>query len=450
MHLSDALLAAGKPFAIRKGQVRGDYVDLLEGLREEIFLPLLAGTQLRGCLILANREPGRAEEGLLLYQMLANHLALALDKALLHAQVEELNRQLADRVNEQDKYLLSLVSLSADAIIGLNRQGRIESWNRGAERIFGYGRDEILGQSAAKLFPHAKNGGSPDALIRQAIEKRDIQNLEVKTSDAAGHEKILDLTLSAVESAWGATKGISLIARDVTQRRKLEHRVAHSERMAAIGEVAASVAHEIRNPLFAISSISQILGMECGNDPELAELSKAMRSEILRLNGIVEDLLTFGRRRDLELQLAKPGEVLDELLAMNTAAFRDHGVTLERVEAAPQAAFRFDPAQTKQVFLNLVLNAVQASERGGVVRVESGVEELPDPHWFIRITNGGAGIPDDVKDKIFDLFFTTKERGSGIGLAVSKRIVEAHSGTLEFESRPGETVFTVRLPLEEP
>jgi signal transduction histidine kinase len=220
--------------------------------------------------------------------------------------------------------------------------------------------------------------------------------------------------------------------------------------MAAIGEVAASVAHEIRNPLFAISSISQILGMECGNDPELAELSKAMRSEILRLNGIVEDLLTFGRRRDLELQLAKPGEVLDELLAMNAAAFRDHGVTLERVEAAPQAAFRFDPAQTKQVFLNLVLNAVQASERGGVVRVQSGVEELPDPHWFTRITNGGAGIPDDVKDKIFDLFFTTKERGSGIGLAVSKRIVEAHSGTLEFESRPGETVFTVRLPLEEP
>jgi signal transduction histidine kinase len=84
-----------------------------------------------------------------------------------------------------------------------------------------------------------------------------------------------------------------------------------------------------------------------------------------------------------------------------------------------------------------------------VVRVESGVEEGPDPHWFARVSNGGPGIPDDVKDKIFDLFFTTKEKGSGIGLAVSKRIVEAHSGTLDFESRLGETVFTARLPLEE-
>jgi PAS domain S-box-containing protein len=449
MHLSDSLLAEGKPFAIRKGQVRGDYVDLLEGLREEIFLPLLAGNQLRGCLILANRQTGRVEEGLLLHQMLANHLALALDKALLHAQVEELNRQLADRVSEQDKYLLSLVSLSADAIIGLNRQGRIESWNRGAERIFGYRSDEIVGESATRLFPQGRNGDSPEALIRQAIEKRDIQSLEVKTSDAAGREKVLDLTLSAVENAWGSTKGISLIARDVTQRRKLEQRVAQSERMAAIGEVAASVAHEIRNPLFAISSISQILAMECGNEPELTELSKAMRSEIQRLNGIVEDLLTFGRRRDLELEQGRPAALLDELLALNEGVFEERGLTLERGDVCPDLAFRFDPGQMKQVFLNLLLNAAQASESGGLVRVESGLEKGPDSHWFTRVTNGGAGIPDDVKDKIFDLFFTTKEKGSGIGLAVSKRIVEAHSGTLEFESRPGETVFTVRLPLEE-
>jgi PAS domain S-box-containing protein len=449
MHLSDSLLTAGKPFAIRKGQVRGDYVDLLEGLREEIFLPLLAGDQLRGCLILANRQAGPAEEGLLLYQLLANHLALALDKALLHAQVEELNRQLSDRVNEQDKYLLSLVSLSADAIIGLNRQGRIESWNRGAERIFGYRSDEILGESATRLLPGARNGNGPEALIRQAIEKRDIQNLEILTNDAAGREKILDLTLSAVENAWGSTKGISLIARDVTQRRKLEQRVAQAERLAAIGEVAASVAHEIRNPLFAISSISQILGMETNGDPELAELSKAMHSEIQRLNGIVEDLLTFGRRRDLELQQARPAGVLDELLGLNAGVFEDRGLTLERTDACPELAFRFDPGQMKQVLLNLLLNAAQASEAGGVVRVESGMDPAPDPTWFTRIVNGGPGISDDVKDKIFDLFFTTKEKGSGIGLAVSKRIVEAHGGTLEFESRPGETVFTIRLPLEE-
>ncbi|MBA3555230.1 MAG: hypothetical protein H0W29_10795 [Gemmatimonadales bacterium] len=240
-----------------------------------------------------------------------------------------------------------------------------------------------------------------------------------------------------------------MIARDVTQRRKLEQRVAHSERMAAIGEVAAGVAHEIRNPLFAISSISQILGMECGQDPELVELSRAMGSEIQRLDGIVEDLLTFGRRRDLELQTAHPSEVLDELLALNAAVFEERGLAVERSDARPDVAFRFDPGQMKQVLLNLVLNAAQASEPGGTVRVESGVEESPDRHWYARVVDGGSGIPDEVRGKVFDLFFTTKEKGSGIGLAVSKKIVEAHNGTLEFTSQPRETAFTVRLPLEE-
>lgn len=450
MHLSDALLSAGKPFAIRKGQVRGEYVPLLEDLREEIFLPLFAGDRLMGCVIVADRQAGRADERLLLLlQMLANHLALGLDKALLHAQVEELNRQLADRVTEQDKYLVSLVSLSADAIIGLNRRGQIESWNRGAERIFGYDRESILGESAARLFPTVANGDGPDALIRQAIEKRDVQNLELRTTDAAGREKIVDLTLSAIESAWGSTKGISLIARDVTQRRKLEQRVAQAERMAAIGEVAASVAHEIRNPLFAISSIAQILAMENGDDPELVELAHAMGGEIQRLNGIVEDLLTFGRRRDLELRNARPAEVWDEILSLNARLVEERAIAVERFDARPDFAFRFDPAQMKQVFLNLLLNAAEASQPGGVVRVESAVTEAPEPHWFARVTNGGPGIPLGIRDRIFDLFFTTKERGSGIGLAVSKKIVEAHDGTLEFSSEPGETVFTVRLPLEE-
>ena len=448
LHLSDALLGEGKPFAIRKAP--GEEAGLLEQLREEVFLPLVAGGELRGCLILANREAAREEDRLLLLQVLANHLAQALDKALLHARVEELNRQLADRVSEQDKYLASLVSLSADAIIGLDRQGRIESWNRGAQRIFGYAADEILGASAARLFPDAENGHSPDSLIRQAIEKHDVQNVEVVTTDAAGRERIVDLTLSAVESAWGDTKGISVIARDVTQRRRLEQRVAQSERMAAIGEVAASVAHEVRNPLFAISSIAQILGMECGSDPELADLTRAMGAETRRLNRIVEDLLTFGRRRDLELQTARPSGIVDDLLALNAGILAEHGLILERADAAAGRELRIDPEQMRQVFLNLLLNAVQASEAGGSVRVETGVEGGSEPQWVLHVTNGGSGIPPEIRGRIFELFFTTKEKGSGIGLAVSRKIVEAHGGTLGFESEPGRTVFSVRLPLEAP
>ncbi|HEY7529156.1 MAG TPA: ATP-binding protein [Gemmatimonadota bacterium] len=447
LHLSDSLLGEGKPFAIRKAP--GEEAGLLEELREEVFLPLVAGGQLRGCLILANREAAREDDRLLLLQVLANHVAQALDKALLHSRVEELNRQLAERVSEQDKYLASLVSLSADAIIGLDRQGRIESWNRGAQRIFGYAPDEILGASAARLFPDA-NGHSPDSLIRQAIEKHDVQNVEVVTTDAAGRERIVDLTLSAVETAWGDTKGISVIARDVTQRRRLEQRVAQAERMAAIGEVAASVAHEVRNPLFAISSIAQILGMECGANPELAELTRAMAAETRRLNRIVEDLLTFGRRRDLELRPVRPSAIVDELLALNAGLLAERGLVLARADAAPDRELRLDAEQVRQVFLNLLLNAVQASETGGAVRVETGVEQGPDAAWVLHVTNGGPGIPPEVRARVFELFFTTKEKGSGIGLAISRKIVEAHGGTLGFESEPGRTVFSVRLPLEAP
>ncbi|MFN2431307.1 MAG: PAS domain-containing sensor histidine kinase, partial [Gemmatimonadota bacterium] len=139
----------------------------------------------------------------------------------------------------------------------------------------------------------------------------------------------------------------------------------------------------------------------------------------------------------------------DELLALNAAVFEERRLRVERADAAPELEFRLDPEQMRQVFLNLLINAAQASEPGGVVRVESGIEGKGELHWVLRVINGGPGIPDDARERIFELFFTTKEKGSGIGLAVSKKIVEAHNGTLAFASRPGETVFTVRLPLEE-
>ena len=248
----------------------------------------------------------------------------------------------------------------------------------------------------------------PDALIRQAIEKRDIQNLEVKTTDAAGREKVLDLTLSSVENAWGSTKGISLIARDVTQRRKLEQRVAQAERMAMIGEVAAGVAHEIRNPLFAISSISQILGMECGTNAELAELTRAMSAEIQRLNRIVEDLLTFGRRRDLEVRIARP-TTSGRAPHHNVGALTERQLTLQRVDGSPISPAASIPTNAAVLFLTSSSTRFRhrrpaASAPG--VGVNGGVE----PSWFVHVNQRRAGIPPDARNRIFELFFTTRKR----------------------------------------
>lgn len=232
------------------------------------------------------------------------------------------------------------------------------------------------------------------------------------------------------------------------QRERLD-RLHRAERLAAVGQLAAGVAHEIRNPLTAIRSTVQYLQHSFPAGEPRRELVAELLGEVDRINSTVGGLLSLSRAGELRPVPFDLCEPLRGVVALLAARAEEQGVTIAASLPPEPLAVRGDPGQLKQVFLNLVLNAVQAIPGGGEVRVEAG--EGPAPGWAqVKILDDGPGIPEAELRRIFDPFYTTKSEGTGLGLAICHGIVEQHQGEIQIESVEGTgTTVTVRLPAAE-
>ncbi len=236
------------------------------------------------------------------------------------------------------------------------------------------------------------------------------------------------------------------------QRDRLR-RLDRAERLAVAGQLAAGVAHEIRNPLTAIRSTVQYLLSGCPETDPKHTLMEGLLSEVDRINGTIDGLLSLTRSRDLEVGEVDLADILDQILILVAVQAEQLGVAIIREPHDRGLLVRGDSRQLKQVFLNLLLNALQAMPDGGTLtvslgRVRSGLTHQGPPWALVTIVDTGVGIPPDQLDKIFDPFFTTKREGTGLGLSVSYWIVQRHDGELDLASEPGKgTVVSVRLPL---
>ena len=229
------------------------------------------------------------------------------------------------------------------------------------------------------------------------------------------------------------------------ERARLVERVGHKRRLEAIGEVSAGVAHELRNPLFGISSAAQLLRFRVRDDPVVEKNVGRILREVERLNSMVTSLLEYGRPSPIRLQTGDPDDVWDEVLENQRGLLESRAILLERTRAA-HTACSIDPQQLAQVFINLLVNATDAAPEASDLTLTSSV--LPTGMWRCRLQNGGAAIPPDVLSRVFEIFFSTKPGGTGIGLALCQRIVEEHGGTISLESAPEcGTTATVLLPL---
>ena len=246
----------------------------------------------------------------------------------------------------------------------------------------------------------------------------------------------------------GRSGGTIVVFRDLTEIKKLQEELRRKDRLAAIGQLANSVAHEVRNPLFGISSVAQILAREVEFQPPHRDLVTAMLAETRRLNAFVEDLLLYSRPSKISPQPTDIHHMWEELLALQRERIQATQVAMRTQFDARLRPFPMDAHKIRQVFLNLLLNALEATPAGGQITVKtlgatSGVQ--------IAIADTGSGIPPEDLERIFDLFFTTKPTGSGFGLAICKRIVEDHGGSISAYSRVGKgSIFTVTLPYRAP
>jgi signal transduction histidine kinase len=241
-------------------------------------------------------------------------------------------------------------------------------------------------------------------------------------------ETLAAQTAAAIERAW------------------LVRRVEHKRRLEAIGEVAAGVAHELRNPLFGISSAAQLLRFRTREDPVVEKNVGRILREVERLNRMVTSLLEYGRPNTLRLAPGDPDAVWDEVLEAQRGLLESRALVLQRTRAEPPTgAQRIDPEQLAQVFTNILINAVDAAPEASDLSLTSGA--LPNGGWRCRLHNGGPAIPPEVLVRVFDIFYSTKQGGTGIGLALCQRIVDEHGGTITIESAPESgTALTVVLP----
>jgi signal transduction histidine kinase len=220
--------------------------------------------------------------------------------------------------------------------------------------------------------------------------------------------------------------------------------VERTEQLAAVGELAASIAHEVRNPLAGMKGALEVLRKELAVKPSNLEIVDELLAQIVRLEQLVRDLLTFARPRALSLELFDLHELLDRLLRTYKEQADHLGVTVERIYGPSTGHMHADPRQMEQVFLNLIYNALQAMDGGGTLTVSTRAEE---PNIVITLSDTGKGIPETDMPKILQPFFTTKHRGSGLGLPIVKKVSEAHGGSIEIVSVVGQgTTVTVSIP----
>ncbi|MFL5577677.1 MAG: ATP-binding protein [Gemmatimonadaceae bacterium] len=270
----------------------------------------------------------------------------------------------------------------------------------------------------------------------------------VSTEGALGAMTIVSDDIESPQRLREAERVLTTIAAQTAaaiERAGLVRRVEHKRRLEAVGEVAAGVAHELRNPLFGISSAAQLLRFRTREDPVVEKNVGRILREVERLNRMVTSLLDFGRPSAIHPRPGDPDAVWDEVIESYRGRLESRALQLHRVRAEPPARCAIDAEQLAQLFTNVLVNAVDAAPEASDLALASTT--LPTGAWRCRLTNGGPAIPPDVLPRVFEIFVSARAGGTGIGLALCQRIVEEHRGTIGIESTPDAgTTVTITLP----
>jgi signal transduction histidine kinase len=286
------------------------------------------------------------------------------------------------------------------------------------------------------------------AIAHQRVGGMSITAPLASTEGVIGAISVLGIDATDTYTLAEATRLLTTVAAQTEaaiERAELVRRVEHKRRLEAIGEVAAGVAHELRNPLFGISSAAQLLRFQSSSDPVVEKNVGRILREVERLNRMVTALLEYGRPHALRPINGDPDIVWDDVIEGQRGRLEAAGVTLERQRATPATTVPIDAEQLAQVFLNILVNALDAAPTGSTMTLSSTT--LPTGAWRCRLHNAGAPIPPEVLHRVFEIFFSTKSGGTGIGLALCQRIVEEHRGTITLESRAHTgTAVTITLP----
>ena len=390
--------------------------------------------------------------------------------ALLSSAVsEELKKKKKELIQKQvdynqlETFNRNIIQSLDSGLLTVDLSGKINFLNRTAEKILNRSGDELKDSSINDLLPGINR--VIDEVRKKTLELPfDYQRSETLLSDQDGRKTYLGFSISPLTDPAGSLIGHTLIFQDITKFKEMEEQIKRVDKMAAVGVLAAGMAHEIRNPLASLSGSIQMLKSELVLDASQQHLMEISLRESERLNALITDFLLFAQPPQTNKILYPIGGIVDETIDLFThsASFHD-GIRILRANGHEEIRAPIDPNQMKQVFWNLFINAAQSMSHEGEIKVQLGKgnawglsslalsSQLKGMEWIkISITDSGSGIAPDRKEKIFEPFFTTKENGTGLGLSIVHRIIENHNGLIKVDSELGKgSTFTLFLPVNE-
>jgi len=397
-----------------------------------------------------------------------SYRALQQKIAELNSELSEVNKTLSKKVAELHKvrtYLNNILDSMMDGLIAVDLEGKITIFNKAAERVTGYRAKEVLGQPYGVVF--GKENEDFVSILRKTLQKK--RPLVGERPFFSRNKSIfLEVIINPVGDPEDKMEGALVVFRDISVLRYLKDEIRRKEKLAILGEMAASIAHEIRNPLSGIEGFALLLKESLREDEEkkswIDNIVKGARS----LNNLVTSLLNFSRPINLNFQSVVVDRLIESVLSFIQQKIQKEKLNIQIITEFPSQPVEMvaDPDLLKQVFLNLAINAVEAMSEGGKLTVCLKKKDHPEIHQFIREMEGdytfttscgevcvkfsdtGCGISPEEEKKIFRPFYTTKSKGYGLGLAIVQQIIQSHGGRIRVKSKPGEgTTFILNLPL---
>lgn len=365
---------------------------------------------------------------------------VAILSSMLSTRLQKTEAELFETVRDYDRLFFLYKQIFDDintGIITVDADNRVTSFNPAAERITDYGAGDIIGQKLFQLFPGINTALLPD-------ERRHMTTIPRKNGETIP----VGYSFSMLTSQEDNKNGGVYTLQDLSQIKKMEAQVQQAQKLATIGKMAAGIAHELRNPLAAISGAVQLLDRETSDDSVNKRLFGIIIRESDRLDATIQEFLLFSKPVNpakewfsLRALAWEALETLDQDPAWNSALSLD-------LQIPPDLHCWADPQLIRQVLINLVINSANACRNMEQGRILLCAEEISGSAIVLEITDNGHGIPENIRERVFEPFFTTRETGTGLGLAIVHQIIHSHGGEISWRAcQPQGTIFSVRLPL---
>lgn len=373
-------------------------------------------------------------------------IAFAFSAIMFHRYVSD-KEEIVGMLDELAGYSIqneSIFENIGNALVVVDAAGKVTKANRKAATILEADSRDLMGKNCQQIF---SNQELADLLIQTLRTGRHVVNYEIELESSSGRHYSLQVTTSLLQNKRGYTIGAVEVINDVTEIRELQEKLKLNEHLASIGELSAKLGHEIGNSLGGIKLFTDNLLEELERSDHRREYAEEILSEVERLKTRVSELKDYSRPVSLDLKKVDLNKLMDEALSFATDKIQENGILIKKRMNQSLPNIMIDPDHVRGALLNIIINAIQAMPEGGELAVST---RRRNSHLEVSVSDTGVGIPEEIRSRIFNPFFTTKKMlGTGLGLSIVYKAIQAHGGNVKFDSRLSHgTTFTIGLPIE--